>query len=110
MSPTGTPLHQDLWYAYGVSIPRHSPTPGVRQPSATQHRVLACRALVPRTNRRFPADPEELVLGRLELAHVAPVLPGHAAPQRPVHAVLVPVPATATAGVPYAIGRASCRE
>src|SRR6476620_4012372 len=47
-----------------------------------------------------PAHPEECELRGLELAHVPPVFPGHAAPQRPVDAVLIEIPATAAARVP----------
>src|SRR3954466_14389562 len=103
MSPTGTPLHQDLWYAYSGSIARHRHYPWGGTTIGNTTSCVACRGLSPRSNRRLPANPEELVLGRLELAHVAPVLPGHAAPQRPVDAVLVHVPASATAGVPYGV-------
>src|ERR1700682_2089615 len=49
---------------------------------------------------RVELNSEEFVLGRLQLAGIAPILPGHTTPQRAVDAVFVQVPAPATTGVP----------
>src|SRR5690349_6888010 len=47
----------------------------------------------------------ELVLGRLEMPGGQPVLPGHTAPQGPVHAVGIHVPAVATSGAEHGAGQ-----
>ena len=60
--------------------------------------MLACRAAE-------AASADELVLRRLEFPGLEPVLPGHAAPQGAVHAVLVHVPAVATTGAPHRAGQ-----
>src|SRR5215208_6828894 len=54
---------------------------------------------------RVASGTEEFVLRRLELAGGQPVLPRHPAPQRPVHSVLVEIPAPATPGVPHRAGQ-----
>ncbi len=87
---------------YSGSIARQ-PTLPLGCDNHPQHNIVCPRVApgLPRRSHPFVLrHPEELVLGRLELARIAPVLPGHPAPQRPVDAVLVQVPATATAGVP----------
>src|SRR6476659_7196838 len=44
---------------------------------------------------------DELVLRGPEFAGGQPVLPGHPAPQRPVHTMVVEIPTRATSGVPH---------
>src|SRR3954471_2489758 len=50
---------------------------------------------------RVAAHAQEYVLRRVQRPGRPPVLPGHPAPQRPVHAVLVEIPAPATSRVPH---------
>src|SRR3954470_1613310 len=57
------------------------------------HRDILCWRVAPAA--------EESVLRSLELSGGQPVLPCHPAPQRPVHPVLVEIPAPATSGVPH---------
>ena len=69
--------------------------PWCRTTSANTTTCVACR--------RTKSSPhlEKRVLRAPESSGLQPVLPGHSAPQRPVHAVLVQVPALAAAGVPH---------
>ena len=67
--------------------------------------MLACRESSARSRPPLLADPENWYSDGLNLRVASQYCQVHARPQRPVDAVLVEVPAPATAGVPHRGGQ-----